>query len=84
MAQDQAGNLVADSQGTGWTVTSQQETFGEGPTGTAVPGVRVFFLTNRGIAGSVFVPRNLYNSDNVKSAINEYVQRLHAVDSLTG
>jgi hypothetical protein len=83
VARDQAGNIVPDSQGGGWVVESQLETVDVGPDGRPQSGIRVAFVTDRGIHGSVFVPRTMYNPVNVKAAISEYVQRLHAVDSLS-
>ena len=71
-----------NSQGTGWNVTSQQETTDLDPQGRAVRGVRVMFTTDKGIHASVFLPASMYNPANVKAAIMGYVQQLHEVADL--
>jgi hypothetical protein len=68
----------------GWHVVGQQETMGLDPMGRAVDGVKVTFQTDRGLTGTVFVPRDRYNPDNVKAAILQAVGSLHTVQDLRG
>lgn len=79
-----AAGQQPNSMATGWKVTSQQETYGVGPDGQATEGVKVFFTSDQGVSGSVFVPRKSYNPDNVRAAIAGYVQQLHEVQASTG
>jgi len=79
-----APGQVPNSQGSGWQVTSQQETVDVAADGKPTAGVRVTFSTDKGITGSVFVSRALYNPANVKAAIAGYVQQLHEVQALSG
>ena len=69
--------------GPAWTVISQVETMGIGPTGTAGSGVKVSFRTIDGTTASVFVPDAQYTADNVKSAIAARVATLAEVKGLT-
>lgn len=66
-----------------YTVTAQQQTMQPGLNGQFVRGIEVFFQTNRGVSGSVFVPSQLYSVDTVRRAIQARVAELHAVQSLT-
>lgn len=68
----------------GWKVIGQMETMGRDPLGKAVDGVQVTFQTNRGITGTVFIPKDRYNADNVKAAIVAAVGQLHTVADLSG
>jgi hypothetical protein len=69
---------------TKWRVTNQtqrDELIG----GRFVPMVTVTFqLTETETEGSIRVPLSSYTAEFVASAINDYAQRLHAVDNLTG
>jgi hypothetical protein len=79
--------MVAMPPGTassGWKVVSQQETMGLDPMGRAVEGIKVYFQTERGLSGSVFVPKADYNLLNVKAAIQDAVGMLHTVHDLKG
>jgi len=67
-----------------WTVQYQQETVDLGPDGRAVQGVKVGFVTGKGVHGSVFIPKARYNVDTVKAAIGEAVAKLDAIHGLTG
>jgi hypothetical protein len=67
-----------------WRVTGQMETNRTGPTGQFVSGVLVSFTTNKGIAGSVFIPDAQYSPDAVKQAIGARVAQLHSVSDLQG
>lgn len=69
--------------GPAWTVISQVETMGIGPTGTAGSGVKVTFRTMDGTTGSVFVPDAQYNADTVKAAIIAKAATLAEVKGLT-
>jgi hypothetical protein len=69
---------------TGWTVESQMETVGLDPTGRAVEGVKVFFVTGPGVRASVFVPKDKYTPDNVRAAIADYAGRLTQVHTSKG
>lgn len=69
--------------GPAWTVISQAETMGIGPTGVAGSGVKVTFRTLDGTTGSVFVPDAMYTADNVKAAISDRVAVLASVKGLT-
>lgn len=67
-----------------WHVTSQssdQATITEA--GQAITGVRVYFITASGIRGSVLVPDDQYQPDQVAGAIDELANRMEAVNALT-
>lgn len=66
-----------------WTVISQTETMGIGPTGSAGSGVKVTFRTADGTVGSVFVPDAQYTAENVKAAIAARVAAFDAVKGLS-
>jgi hypothetical protein len=67
-----------------WTVEYQQETVGVGADGRAVEGVKVGFVTAKGVHGSVFVPKARYGVETVKAAIAHAVATADAVHSLSG
>ena len=69
--------------GPAWTVISQSETMGIGPTGVAGSGVKVSFRLTDGTVGSVFVPDAQYNADSVRAAIAARVDVLQAVKGLS-
>lgn len=71
-----AGNTPA------WSVISQAETMGIGPTGTAGSGVKVTFRLADGTTGSVFVPDAQFNAENVRAAITARVGVLESVKGL--
>jgi len=66
-----------------WSVISQAETMGIGPTGTAGSGVKVTFRLSDGTTGSVFVPDAQYTPEQVKAAITARVGAFQAVKGLT-
>jgi hypothetical protein len=68
--------------GVTWRVVSQQETTQPGPAGTYTKGVLVFFSMSTGDTGSVFIPNNLYRSDNIKAAIDARAAQLAEVSTL--
>jgi hypothetical protein len=68
----------------GWSVLSQQETFGTDAQGRAVEGVKVYFQTKGGHTGSIFIPKDEYTVDNVKAQLMEQVAKMDAVGQLKG
>lgn len=68
----------------GWTVTSQQETFEQSPAGQIVRGRRVYFQLASGPTGSVFVPDAQYTPDNVRAAVAQAAAVLAQVQGLSG
>lgn len=64
-----------------WAVTSQQETVDKGPDGRLTSGYRVFFTTQSGVQGSVFVPKAMYSVANVRAAIAGHARELDQVQS---
>jgi len=71
-----AGNTPA------WTVISQSETMGIGPSGAAGSGVKVTFRLADGTTGSVFVPDAQFNAENVRAAITARVAVIESVKGL--
>lgn len=67
-----------------WTVTSQNETTAQDSTGNFVSGWTVYYQTQDGTAGSVFVPKALYTADNVRAKIAAAVAENIAVSQLSG
>lgn len=68
----------------GWHVTGQVERQVMGPSGQFVPSIDVHFQTSTGVAGTITVPKQQYNVDNVKERIDAYVAHLDAVSDLSG
>ena len=66
-----------------WKVTSQQETTETTPGVGFTRGFRVFFTTDVGNSGSVFVPAGQYAPDKVKALIAAAATTMDAVSSLT-
>jgi hypothetical protein len=55
------------------------------PTTGATEGFEVAFETNKAVSGSVFVPTaQIHDTSAVAYAINNRVEQLHAIQSLTG
>lgn len=77
-------NTTADQPGTGWHVTSQQEETGFGDNNRAADGVRVFFQTQYGAVGSVWLPRLTYTPENVRQAVTEAATNMDTVHTLSG
>jgi hypothetical protein len=69
---------------TGWSVEYQQETVDLGPDGRAVQGVKVGFVTGKGVHASVFLSKARYTPDNVRAAIAAAAAQIDAVHTLTG
>lgn len=68
----------------GWTVEYQQPAVEVGRDGKAVKGMRVAFVTGKGVHADVFLPWADYSVENARKAINERVQVLDAVHALNG
>lgn len=77
-------NGQAAQPGTGWKVTSQLEETGFGDNNRAVDGVRVYFQTQYGAVGSVWVPRLTYTPETVREAVTEAASNMDTVHTLTG
>lgn len=84
MASNPPGQLAPNAPITGWHVEYQQETVDLGPDGRAVQGVKVGFVTGKGVHGSVFIAKTRYNPDNVKAAIAAAAVQIDTVHTLTG
>lgn len=67
-----------------WTVTTQQEASRPDATGRYVEGVVIGFTTTNGLIGTVFIPHNQYNPDNVKDVIMKKVEAMQAIQGLKG
>lgn len=61
---------MPETPGAAWTVTAQTETTDLNDSGMYVPGVKVQFVTARGVRGSVFVPTAEYSADNVRKLVS--------------
>lgn len=72
------------AQGTGWTVTAQQETSEVGPSGRVESGYRIAFTTAKGVQGTVFVARSQYNPDNVRAQLAAHAAELDQVQGMSG
>lgn len=77
-------SAMSGQPGTGWQVTSQQEETGFGDNARAQDGVRVFFRTQYGATGSVWLPRLSYTPETVRTAITEAAANMDTVHTLTG
>lgn len=84
MALDSAGRIVPDTGASGWHDVTQQETTELDAKAQPVRGYRVYFTTNAGHSGSVFVPQTMYNVANVRAAIAAQATTLDGVGKLTG
>lgn len=84
MAIGQYGNVVPDAPQTGWEILDQQETVDEGPSGSIVRGMRVYFRTGKQLRGSVFIPINQYTPTNVRAAVAALAAQLDQVQGSTG
>ena len=67
-----------------WKVTLQQESVGLDLQSRAVEGYKVYFETGMGHSGSVFVPKDRFNVDNVRSAVKAAAAMLDQTGALTG
>lgn len=68
----------------GWAVEHQIETTDLDPSGRAVAGIRVSFVTSHGIHQSVFVSKAAYSEANVRSLIQAAVAKIDAIQNLSG
>lgn len=84
MALDSAGRIVPDTGATGWHDVTQQETTELDAKGQPTRGYRVYFTTNAGHSGSVFVAAGLYSVPNVRAAIAAQAATLDGVGQLSG
>lgn len=76
--------MAPDIRPSGWSIEYQQETVGTGPDGRAAEGVKVGFVTGRGVHSSVFIPRERFNPANVKAQVAAAAAQHDEVDRLTG
>lgn len=83
MAQRMPGRPPS-GQVSGWKVDSQTQVVEADVRGAAVRGVRVYFTTAGGHAGSVFVTEARYTPDNVRAAITEQAVRMDEIGNLQG
>lgn len=60
---------MPETPGAAWTITGQTETTDLNDSGMYVPGVKVQFVTARGVRGSVFVPTADYTAENVRKLV---------------
>lgn len=68
---------------TTWKVTGQAEYTQPQVTGPPVNGVKVFYQTGQGHAGSVFVPYSQYSAQNVRQLVQAAAARMDAVGLLS-
>lgn len=66
----------------GFTITGQVETMKAQPNGQYIDGVTVSFITDTGVAGSIWVPPAQYNKDSVQGLILDRVAVINAIHSL--
>jgi hypothetical protein len=67
-----------------WSVVSQSEQTIINAAGSPENVMQVVFVLANGVQGSVKVPLQAYNVDNVRAAIQAQAQLLYAVHTLTG
>lgn len=75
---------MADDKGPAYTVTGQQQDFGEGPNGTYVQGVRITYRTAAGSTGALFVPQTEYTVDNVRRLLDKAAETAVGIERLGG
>lgn len=63
---------------------SQVEELGVMPNGQTAQGYRVYFTTEKGVRGSVFVPKAGYSVANVQAAVLQHAYELDQVQALGG
>lgn len=68
----------------GWKIEYQQPTVEVDGSGKPVSGMRVAFVTGKGVHAWVFVPQNQYSVDNVRALVSARVAEIDAVHALTG
>lgn len=84
MALDSAGRIVPNTGATGWHDVTQQETTELDAKGQPTRGYRVYFTTNDGHSGSVFVEAARYTAVNVRAEIAARAATLDEVGRLSG
>lgn len=80
----QPGSRPPSAPVTGWRVTDQVPTTEQTPSGRAERGMRVSFMTGKGVSGSVFIPESQYTPDNVRAAIAAQAALIDQVHALQG
>lgn len=67
---------------TAYTIDSQRQIKSLTPGNQFIDAMEVRFTTSNGTHGMVTVPLSKYTADYVAEVINEYVDRINAVESL--
>jgi hypothetical protein len=70
--------------GPGWKVTGANQTTGQDQTGRYVNGFEVTYQLKSGATGSVFVPKDGFNEDAVRAAVDAAARTLANVLNITG
>lgn len=76
--------MASASSGSNWTVESQVPATEVGPDGKPQTGMKVNFVTSKGVHAYVFVAWPDYTPEKVKAAIGARYAALDAVHSLNG
>lgn len=71
------------SGGPSWTVSNATQTTAQDATGRFAKGWEVTYTLDSGYSGTVFVPGDVLNQDQVRAAINQSAAALHSVVNLT-
>lgn len=79
---------MSNPQGAGgpvtYHVTGQVEGQGRNNAGAFISGVTVTFAMSNGHGGTVFIPSDRYDPDNVKAAIETRVKQIMSVAAISG
>lgn len=67
-----------------FVIESQVEQYGTDAAGRPAEGVRVGFITEKGIRRSVFIPRDQYRPDIVKATVQAEAAKTDLIHGLTG
>lgn len=67
-----------------WTVTGQQQDFGQNDEGHFVQGVTVRFRARSGGLGQVFIPVSEYTVETATRKISEMATTMETIHGLTG
>ncbi len=67
-----------------WEVLTQVPSTGLGPDRRAVEGMKIGFVTAKGVHDFVFIANERYNAENVKAAILARVMHSNAIADLKG
>ena len=76
--------LTPNAPQTAWRIVGQQETTSQGPDGRIGPGYQIAFTTEKGVRGTVFVPRDMYSPDNVRAIVAAQAYQIDQVQGMTG